>query len=388
MNQIYKIAALLFGIVLIGTGLWWLNLAPLSVHIAPLEKDIEARLFGIGTVEAQINSKIGFQIAGKIIALEADQGEILEAGKIIARLDSSVQAGRVQKSQVALQQSDATLAKAQAILDRAKTNYQQKQAIADRRETLAEKGAATREATDEARTQAEIAKADVLVAEADFSLAQVARKDMTASAMIESSILDQHVLTTPYRARIISRLKELGSAVNPAEPVFSVIAPESIWVRAFIDEAMAGALKIGQTAFVRLRSDPTSIFEAQIVRIDEENDRVTEERRIYVRCRQCSPEHMARHLGEQAEVEVVTDKISEGYFIPLYAIAKYNGHKGSIWTLESGHLSQREVTLGQRLLDGRVHLIETLPKGVDIVVERDISVFREGRAARSVGAHR
>jgi hypothetical protein len=29
-----------------------------------------------------------------------------------------------------------------------------------------------------------------------------------------------------------------------------------------------------------------------------------------------------------------------------------------------------------------------LPKGVDIVVERDMSVFREGRAARSVGAHR
>ncbi len=365
-----------------GGFVWWRNGVPVAVTAAALERNVEARLFGIGTIEAQISAKIGFQIAGRIVSLDADQGQILEAGKIIARLDGSVQQARVQKAQIAIQQSETTLAKTKALLTRAQVNYQQRQAIADRRQALIDKGSTTREASDEAHTQAEIAKADVLVAEAEVSVATVARKDTAASSAIESAVFDQHALTTPFRARIIARLKEEGSAVNPAEPVFSIVAPETIWVRAFIDEAMAGAVKIGQTAIVRLRSEPHKPVEAEVVRIDEENDRVTEERRVYVRCIKCSPEHMARNLGEQAEVEIITRVIEQGLLVPLYAIARYNSRTGLVWTIENGTLARRELKFSERLLDGRVLVAEPLPDGVSIIIDRDPSNFREGRAAR------
>jgi HlyD family secretion protein len=373
------------GIVLaVATGglVWWRSEAPVTVHVAQIERDVEARLFGIGTVEAQISARIGFQIAGRLVAVTADQGQILEAGTVIARLDSAVQEARVQKAQAAIQQSETALAKARALLERARVNYQQKQAIAERRQSLVEKGAATREATDEARTQAEIAKADVQVAEAEVSVANVARKDTASSSAIEQAVFDQHALVTPFRSRIIARLKEEGSAVNAAEPVYSIIAPETVWVRAFIDESLAGTLKVGQTAFVRLRSEPNTIVEAQVVRIDEENDRVTEERRLYVRCKSCSPGHLARHLGEQAEVEVVTRKIDSGLFIPLYAIAKYNGREGLVWAVEGGKLHRRSVKFGERLLDGRVVVAEDIPGSIRIVIDRETAHLREGRSAR------
>jgi HlyD family secretion protein len=385
MRRILSLLLILVIAAAAGGFVWWRRNAPVSVSVATIERDVEARLFGIGTVEAQINARIGFQIAGRIVELSADQGQILDAGSIIAKLDAAVQQARVQKAQVAMQQSETGLAKAQALLARARVNYQQKQAIAERRQSLVEKGAATREATDEARTQAEIAKADVQVAEAEVLVAQVARKDTAASAAIEQAVFDQHSLSTPFRARIIARLKETGSAVNPAEPVFSIIAPETVWVRAFVDEALAGALKLGQTAFVRLRSEPNTIVEAEVVRIDEENDRVTEERRIYVRCRKCSPEHLARNLGEQAEVEVVTRKVEAGLFVPLYAIGKYNGREGLVWTVEDGRLKQRTLKFAERLLDGRVLVGESLPEGVSIVTSRDTSSFRQGRPARAAG---
>lgn len=370
-----------------GGGLvWWIIQSPLSVAVAQPERDVEARLFGIGTVEAQVSSRIGFQVAGRIVQLETDQGQILDEGKIIARLDSAVQQARVQKAHVAVQQSETALVRAQALLARAQVNHVQKQAIAERRQALVDRGAATREATDEARTQAEIAKADVQVAEAEVSVATVARTDIAASAAIEEAILDQHTLVTPFRSRIIARLKEAGSAVNPAESVFSIIAPETVWVRAFIDEATAGALKLGQTAYVRLRSEPNRVVEAEVVRIDEENDRITEERRIYVRCRKCSPEHLGRNLGEQAEVEVLTRKIESGIFVPLYAVSEYNGRSGVVWVVENGRLAKRRLALADRLLDGRALVAEPLPTGLSIVTERDASSFREGRAARA-GSH-
>src|SRR3954452_25085864 len=136
-----------------------------------------------------------------------------------------------------------------------------------------------------------------------ISLWQARFKTTPAQRRSDEVVLVQHELLAPFDARVIARHKELGSIVIAGEPVFTLIAPDLIWVRAFVDEALAGGLSVGQTAFVRLRSEPDRLVETEVVRIDQENDRVTEERRIYVRCRTCDQKHQLRFLGEQAEVQ-------------------------------------------------------------------------------------
>jgi HlyD family secretion protein len=148
-----------------------------------------------------------------------------------------------------------------------------------------------------------------------------------------------------------------------------------------VDEALAGGLNIGQRAFVRLRSEPDRLYETEVVRIDQENDRVTEERRIYVRCRTCNPQHQLRYLGEQAEVEVVKKVIPAGLFVPLKFIEGYDGRSGLVWTVENGRLGKRKVSLGERLLDGRVQITSDVQ---GLVVTDSRSDLREGRAARAV----
>ena len=68
------------------------------------------------------------------------------------------------------------------------------------------------------------------------------------------------------------------------------------------------------------------------MRIDQENDRLTEERRVYVRCRECSPQHQIRFLGEQAEVEIVKDLVAvRSISFPLKFVEGYDGRSGTIW---------------------------------------------------------
>ena len=111
---------------------------------------------------------------------------------------------------------------------------------------------------------------------------------------------------------------------------------------------------------MRLRSEPDRLFETEVVRIDQENDRVTEERRIYVRCRVCNPQHQLRYLGEQAEVEIVKKVIPSGLFVPLKFVEGYDGRSGTIWTLQDGRLARQRVQLGERLLDGRIQITSEL----------------------------
>ena len=355
----------------------------IEVPVAQPEQKIEVRVFGVGTVEAQILSRIGFQIQGRIIELTADQGDLVAAGSLLARLDDAAQAARVRKAEVAGMQSESVLAKSTAQKERADIAYRQRQSVNMRRQMLVDRGTVSRETAEDSQASEEIAKADAAIAGTDVAVARAAKEDAAAQRRLEDIFLDQHILRAPFNARVVARLKEGGSIANVGEPIFTLIEPSSIWVRAFIDEARSGSIAIGQTAWVRLRSEPFVVFEAEVVRIDQENDRVTEERRIYVRCRACQPDHQTRFLGEQAEVEIVTRTISSGIFVPARIIDSFDGKHGFIWTLEKERLERRRIEFGARLLDGRLEIASGLAEGALPLTNLHPGI-RVGRSARAL----
>jgi HlyD family secretion protein len=367
-------------LIVVGGAYYWRFEREISVRTVATEQNVEVRVFGIGTVEAQVVSKVGFQIAGKVVALEADQGDFVKAGALLAKLDDDAQRAKVQKSEAAQRQAAANLAKTQVQRERAEITYQQKRSVNARRQTLVGRGSVSQEAAEDAQAAEDIALGDAKVIEADTRVAAVLQDDATSQRKIDTVVLAQHELRAPFDARVITRHKELGGIVSASESVFTLIAPNSIWVKAYVDEALAGGLAVGQTAFVRLRSEPSSLVETEIVRIDQENDRLTEERRVYVRCRVCNPQHQLRYLGEQAEVEIVKKVIANGLFVPLKFVEDYDGRSGIVWTLQDGRLAKRRVQIGERLLDGRVQITSDLSGSVVI---DEAAGLREGRAARS-----
>lgn len=378
-------AAVIFATVAIvaGGAYYWHTTRELPVRVAVVERDVEVRVFGIGTLEAQILAKIGFQVGGKVVSVDTDQGAFVKAGTLLAKLDDSAQRARLRRSEAAKRQAAANRLKIQALLKRAEVVYRQKKNINTRRQTLAGRGSVSQEAADDAQTAEDMARSDVMIVEADAAIAAVLEDDAAAQHRLDEVVESQHDLRAPFDARVIARHKELGSIVIAGDPVFTVIVPESIWVRAYVDQALAGGLAVGQTAFVRLRSESDRIVEGEIVRIDQENDRVTEERRVYVRCRACGAQHEFRHLGEQAEIEIVKRTIASGVFVPLRLVEGYDGRSGTVWVVQDGRLARQRLRLGDRLLDGRVHIASEIPGNVSILIESQPGM-RIGRTARTV----
>lgn len=377
--------ALIVAVVVLAIGataIIWLRSREIAVPILSPQANVEVRVFGIGTVEAQVASKVGFHLAGKIRAISADQGDFIKSGALLAKLDDDSQRAKLMKSEATVRQAAATALKSQAQRDRAEVSYQQKKNVNARRQTLVGRGAVSQEAAEDAQAAEEIARGDLRLAEAEVAVSKVLQDDAEAQRRIDAVLVDQHELRAPFDARVIARHKELGSVANAGEAVFTLIEPASVWIRAFIDETSAGGLQVGQKAFVRLRSEPLNTFEAEIVRIDQENDRVTEERRVYVRCRECGPQHQVRFLGEQAEIEIVKGKIPSGYFIPLKFVEGYDGRSGTIWLIQNNRLVRWQTQFADRLLDGRVRIAGEIPAGAAIVA-RDPAGLRAGRAARA-----
>ena len=351
---------------------------PLPVDVARPAGNVPIQIFGLGTVEARILSKVGFEVGAALVELNADNGDRVRKGDVLARLNSAEQEARVAKAKAGIVNAEATIKMAEAAVGKARAVLAQKKQMNQRKQALVVRKTVSAEAAEEAQMEQEVAAAELAVAISDIEVARAALEDAKAQFDMETVLLDHHVLKAPYNGIIVQRHKELGSVLSPGEVLFTLVAPETVWTLAYVDEASAGDLRVNQPAEVRLRSLPGQVFEGHVTRIDIESDRVSEERRVYIACDRC-PESF--HLGEQAEVFITTGILDKAILVPEAAVEHFSGIRGMVWTVEDGELQRREVTFGQRTLDSRLEITGGLPEGAR-VVNRLRPGLREGRAAK------
>jgi len=365
---------------LAAAGYLFIQKRPLTVAVVGGGGPVPVQVFGLGTVEARVLSRVGFEVGGALVELAADHGDRVTGGDVLARLHATVQQARLAKAQANLAQAEAALQKAQAAFSRAQAVVKQRRQTNRRQQALVRQGTVSEEAADEAQMNETTAAADVAVAEGEVAVARAALKDAGAQVTLESALLDNYTLYAPYDAVVVARHKEPGTVLNPGEAVFTLVDPDTVWALAHVDEARAGALQVGQAAQVRLRSRPHQPLTAHVVRIDIESDRVSEERRVYVKCDQCPA---AFHLGEQAEVLITVATLESPVLVPAAAVDLYDGSEGNVWTVEDGRLQQRRVRFGHRTLDGRLEVTGGLAQD-SMVVARWRPGLRAGRGARAV----
>jgi HlyD family secretion protein len=361
-----------------GAAAWDLFLRPIKVQAAGVERDVPVQVFGLGTVEARVTSKVGFKVSGVLVELRADVGDRVSKGAILARLDDREQSARVNRAKAAIEQAEANLQKATASIEKAQANYANAKNINERRQKLVQSNITSIETAETTKAAQDAALADVNLASSDAQVARAAISDAKAQAQQETATLDFHTLASPYDAMVTARQKELGSALATGEPVFTLIDPQTVWVLAYIDESKAGEIRVGESAEIVLRSLPQQRFQGKVARIEPESDRVNEERRVEIAFDQLPDKF---HLGEQAEVYITTVRLPQALLVPEAAIEGLAKTRGTVWTVEGGHLQRHEVTLGHRLLDGRYEITGGVPDNA-VVVTQLRTGLRVGRSAK------
>ena len=368
-------------VISVGIGIWYMTKKrPLWVDIASIEENIEIKVFGLGTVEARILSKTGFKVSNTIVELNADEGDSVRKGAVLARLDSTEQQARFAKARAGVLAADAAVKGAQSTIIKAKAIVATKERTNDRKQKLHEKYAVSSETVEAAKLDLDTAQAELGIAQSSLLTAKAALITAQAQLSLEEATLDQHVLKAPYDAVVTARHMELGTVVKSGEPLFTLVDPQTVWVLGYISESRSGFIRLDQNAEIRLRSRPHTLYHGKVQRIDIESDRVTEERRVYLSCEECLEQF---NLGEQAEVYVTTAILDKALLVPENAVDNFDERqmKGTVWILESGKLKRQEVTFGHRTLDAKLTILEGLADDVQ-VLKKLPKLLKEGRSAK------
>ena len=372
-------------VVIIGAfaaGAFIYSSRPITVQVATIEENVSVRVFGLGTVEARVLSKIGFEVGATIAELNVDHGDRVTNGQVLARLNIGEQEAKVAKARAALTVAEANIRKGEANLEKTQAVLAQKQAANQRKLALAGRDVVTQQAAEESVRDEAVAKADAAVAQSEVETTKAQVMDARAQVQFEETMLRHRTLAAPYDALVIERHKELGTVVKAGDPIFTLIAADSYWGLAYIDEARAGFIKEGQRVDARLRSRPQDAFTGRVARIGLESDRVSEERRVYIKGDNPPPQV---YLGEQTEFWITVALLDKALLVPEAAVQGYNGLEGRVWTVESGRFQRRLVKFRHRTEDARLEIVEGLPEGARVVSHIE-SGLREGRSAKAIEA--
>ncbi len=322
-------------------------------YVSPQKRHLVQEVFGTGTVEARVLVTAGSKITGRVKKLYVDQGAFVKKGQLLALLESEDLQALVKqavdtqqksasmetatksdlaRSQAAARAADAALQKSEATLKLAKQTFERYDALFKKgmvsRQDLDEKQAAY----DEAVRDRDNLEAGKLAANADTERVrgtlEAARHDSSAgmaSSTYAKAKLEDSFVRASMDGVVVSRDAEEGDAVVPGTSIFRIADPETVWVKANIDEAQGGGITPGNPARVYLRSDRKTPLTGSVARVAQESDRVTEEMEVDVAFPLKDKGRL--HLGEQADV-YVNGSEKDCLSIPIKAVTVREGREG------------------------------------------------------------
>jgi RND family efflux transporter MFP subunit len=187
-----------------------------------------------GDVATRRRGQLAFERAGRIIAMEAEEGDRVELGQLLARLDDQVLQAQLGAAQAAMAAAEAELAYAKQELERYEA-MANAAAESDRdlwRSEVAIRGAtAAQRAAESLRLEREIAQGE---------------------------------LRAPFGGILVARGLILGSYANPGEMVFELVDLENREVRLELPQDLAVGIPVGTPVEIHSAALPDGMLSATL----------------------------------------------------------------------------------------------------------------------------
>ena len=261
-----------------------------------------------GIVEG-IEVNLASKVQGRISEICCNEGDSVRQGQSAVRLESLDLEASMQQASAGVERAKADIKNTEAGIENAKANLRNTEAGIKSAEADLEKAAVeAEEAKRERDRAAELFKKDFISkssydqAGAAYDSAVAAQRASAAklnaasagrnaaAAQVEASIsqlnsakallkeaeaglafsrskLEDTTIYSPVSGTIVYKALEKGETVNPGSVVLTIVELENLYVRADIEETLAGNVVLGSEATVTVESMPGKVFKGRVSEI-------------------------------------------------------------------------------------------------------------------------
>lgn len=216
-----------------------------------------------GRIEAE-RVDVATKMAGRVTEVLVGEGELVEAGQLVARMDVSELNARLAQARATVAQAEQGLrqSEAQVALNEAKRDLAEKEH--QRTVALVERQVSSQELADQRRTALDTAVAGVEAAKAGVELAKATIESAKAAVAQLEAILDDTQLRAPRGGRVQYLLAREGEVLGAGGKVLTLTDLTDIYMTIFLPARDAGLLQVGSEARLILDPIPDYVIPASV----------------------------------------------------------------------------------------------------------------------------
>ncbi|HEU0061755.1 MAG TPA: efflux RND transporter periplasmic adaptor subunit [Hyphomicrobiaceae bacterium] len=225
------------------------------------ELSAKAGLTASGYVVARRKATVAAEVTGKVVELLVEEGMVVAAGQVVARLDSLLA-----ETDLTLAQSRA--AAAEAAVAAVAADLADAERILNRTRSLSQKSIASEADLTKAEARVGILRAQLSQAQAQM---QTARLDVERNA----TVLDKHKIRAPFAGIVVERSAQPGEMISPISAgggftrtgICTIVDMDSIEIEVDVNEAFIGRVRTGGAISAVLDAYPDWTIPAAVVAV-------------------------------------------------------------------------------------------------------------------------
>ncbi len=315
-----------------------------------------------GRVRAARRVELAFQVGGPLVALEADEGEKIKKGAVLARIDP-------RDFETEVKNARGRMARAQAALSSAQSEFERIQRI---RKT--DPGAASESMLVRRREAVDKALADIASLEATVKAAR-------------DSLADTY-LRAPFDGVVSKRYVENFQEVRPKETILSIDDVSRVEIVVDVPELIMAQVRDNRTGenHAEFAAAPGKRYPLKVKEYATRADPATQTYQLVLEMPQ--PEDLNVLPGMTATVrgsDPVEAASTTTFVVPAFAVFADDGGQSKVWMLNETDMTvqRREVKTGRLTGTESIEIIDGLTSG-DIIAITGVARLQEGMKVRDL----
>ena len=367
------IIALIVLVMTAGGVFWWVSTSARAFEVSAVSAvapsaaggSPETVLQATGYVTARRQATVSAQITGTLSEVLIEEGEHVEAGQVLARLEDTAQ-------QAALAQARAQLAQARALVGQNEAQLAQAERDLVRQEDLIERKLVSEQALENARTQVDSLRAQLNSQRRTIDLAAAQLR----SARVQ---LDYTTVRAPFAGVIIAKAAQVGEIVSPLSAgggftrtgVGTIVDMDSLEIEVDVNESYINRVSPGAPAEAVLDAYQDWTIPARVIAIIPTADRGKATVKVRVGLEQKDPRilpDMGARVSfmEERSATPASTAPPKGVLLPATAIVQRDA-RSVVFVIEGERAAARAVVPGQSV--GDLRLVEGIANATRVVRE-------------------
>jgi RND family efflux transporter MFP subunit len=326
-----------------------------------IERKVPAALELSGTLAADETSEVASSTGGVVVKIAADVGDRVKKGDVLVQLDARdpalhLSAANAQTAQALARlgikagerfdpEKMAEVRAAKEAMDLAVSNAERMKALFDQQSIAAA-------AWDQARTQAEQARAQYEATVNGARQAYAAMLGASSQAGLASKAVGDASIRAPFDGAVAERRISVGEFAQPGRVVAVVVHDNPLRLRVDVPELDVGKIALGKSVTVSVDAFPGRVFHGVIKRVGAsmkaQSRSLPIEAEVPNEEGELKPGFFARASVEFGKGE------SSAFFVPRVAIGS-SGSAARVFVRATNRVTERIVAVG-RELDGLVEV--------------------------------